>query len=130
MDSEWASEDCREPLQYTVRPSMFWNRCKLDFVQYMNASVEIATKETVAESLKDEDGIIIMRQMQQTRPILPFIDKPGVFDTWLSEVKQWASTSGFAVELSADIQDSGSSLCEAFRELENMPKPYRFVAIA
>ncbi|KAK8061080.1 hypothetical protein PG997_015301 [Apiospora hydei] len=118
MDGEWALAASKGPLRLTARPTVFWSRFKYDMVKYLN---ELATAK------------IVRITAQNNHPLLPFIDKPGALDIWLNEITQWATDwmertgavarPGFN-KLPAELQDSNNYLCTAFRNIENMPKPY------
>ncbi|KAK8022102.1 heterokaryon incompatibility protein-domain-containing protein [Apiospora rasikravindrae] len=121
MDGEWA--DVKEhtcPLRHSVLPAIFWSMTKYDLVEYANDSVIKAMKRTMVDSPKE---------MRDSRPILPYIDKPGVFEAWQAEVTQWASTYGYAHMLPPAVIGSNTIFCTAFRNLESMTKPPGHVVI-
>ncbi|KAK8017278.1 hypothetical protein PG991_008354 [Apiospora marii] len=119
MDGMWAygiKHTC--PLGHNLLPALFWSECKNDLVTYFNRSARMAAVSATRIGLE---------QIEEDRPILRYIDKPGVFDTWLAETLQWASTYNF--RLPKDLEDPQSILCEAFRNLEKMPKPPGHITI-
>lgn len=118
MDGEWADAKNTCPLGYNLLPAMFWSECKNDLITYLNNSAQRAAVSATGTASE---------QIQENRPILRHIDKPGVFDTWLAETLRWASTYDF--HLPKDLKDPQSSLCTAFRELEKMPKPPGHITI-
>ncbi|KAK7936721.1 uncharacterized protein PG986_015159 [Apiospora aurea] len=110
---------CPDP-KHSVFPAVFWSECKNDLIKYFNESVKRAVNAAMETTPK---------QMRETMPVLQYIDKPGVFDAWMAEVLEWASTYQLANKLPLHLRDPESALCTAFRNLEKMPKPEGHITI-
>ncbi|KAK8108523.1 hypothetical protein PG984_014324 [Apiospora sp. TS-2023a] len=120
MDGKWAIVGPQGHQEQFVLPPMFWSECKYDLVSYINEGVENRMEESMSCSPKE---------MRETRPLLPYVDRPGVFDTWVADVIEWAFNYRCADELPDYVWDMKSITCTAFHNLEDIPNPPGHITI-
>ncbi|KAK6851550.1 hypothetical protein PG995_011675 [Apiospora arundinis] len=133
MDGEGVSTANLRPtcqLQHAVLPTIFWDYCKYDLVAYFNESLVESLVEAGREAELRGRNPLWFEKAREMRPKLLYIDKVGVYDTWVGEVHKWADAYEQWDFLPVFLRTWNSALGMAFRNIERMPKPPGHIIVA